>query len=477
MRWTLAALLCAVHGAAEQQPEFPARPQRRPLFGYLPNLSPSTPPGVIAPPPPPSAPCGCVGNLRFRGVALGVSADFDQSAFASALAGLAQVAQSQVIVDLVEGAASVTFTSVVVGTCARSENAVQSAAQTCSSPSVGQCSALGGIFLVPSSDGILFDCPFPSPPPSPPGPPPLPPLLPSQTVRHSVKQEYTIAGTISSFDQAQQDSFRQALSTATGIALSRISLQVSAASVKVSVTILADSDAEAAISARALDELARHPAVSNELGVTVEGASIATIHSAAHTPTAAPTAAPTVTEPSPPPRPPTPPPMPPPPRCHDDPEYKDIWMCAQWSGYNCGPGYPPVDTPERIALLLSSCPEACADGTPSCTPGPPSPLSPPPPTPPPVSPPHVGPKLPPSPPSPPPSAPPPPPPSPPPPLPSPPPTMRCTDDPNYTDHVWTCVDWTGFNCHAGWPPVQTAERIALLILSCPVACDTKPSGC
>lgn len=82
----------------------------------------------------------------------------------------------------------------------------------------------------------------------------------------------------------------------------------------------------------------------------------------------------------PPPRPPPPPdPMPPQPvasrpsaRCTDDPSYADVgtgWTCSAWRGWNpgCRRGYPPITSPERIARLVHSCPQSCADGTPVCS--------------------------------------------------------------------------------------------------------------
>eukprot|EP00966_Prymnesium_polylepis_P046245 1071107-Prymnesium_polylepis.1 len=86
------------------------------------------------------------------------------------------------------------------------------------------------------------------------------------------------------------------------------------------------------------------------------------------------------------------PPMSPLPRCHDDPNYSDVWDCSQWAGYACASGYDPVTTPERIALLMHSCPQSCTDSTPLCPPPPPSspafPQQPPPPPPAPPSPPR-----------------------------------------------------------------------------------------
>ena len=56
-------------------------------------------------------------------------------------------------------------------------------------------------------------------------------------------------------------------------------------------------------------------------------------------------------------------------RCAQDPTYLDIWGCASWTGWPCrmAAGY----TLERITALVMSCPEACSDVEPSCTPLPP----------------------------------------------------------------------------------------------------------
>ena len=54
-------------------------------------------------------------------------------------------------------------------------------------------------------------------------------------------------------------------------------------------------------------------------------------------------------------------------RCTDDPTYSDVWPCSAWVGFNCYPGSPPVNTAERIALLVASCPQSCQDVTaPTC---------------------------------------------------------------------------------------------------------------
>ena len=57
--------------------------------------------------------------------------------------------------------------------------------------------------------------------------------------------------------------------------------------------------------------------------------------------------------------------------CTDDLSYRDIWSCLEWSGQSCRTGYGPVRTPERIDLLVRSCPVSCADVAPICPPPPP----------------------------------------------------------------------------------------------------------
>lgn len=164
--------------------------------------------------------------------------------------------------------------------------------------------------------------------------------------------------------------------------------------------------------------------------------------------------------PRPPPRPkPPPPPSPPPVGCRDDPTYFDVWNCAAWANQACRNGYPPVNTAARISLLVSSCPETCTDVTPGiCSPPPPWIASPPPPSPKPP-PPYTATR-------------------------SPPPAGggssggRCTDDPYYVD-TWNCGAWRtyGPGCRVGYPPVNTAERIARLVESCPESCNDVTPNC
>ena len=63
------------------------------------------------------------------------------------------------------------------------------------------------------------------------------------------------------------------------------------------------------------------------------------------------------------PRPPPSPSLPPLARCFDDPSYASPWTCAQWTGRVCsGAAAWGVDP----ALLMFSCPNACADASPVC---------------------------------------------------------------------------------------------------------------
>ena len=146
---------------------------------------------------------------------------------------------------------------------------------------------------------------------------------------------------------------------------------------------------------------------------------------------------------------------PPPPAstCVDDPTYLvGGWSCVAWTGFPCRPGYPGVDTPSAIALLVASCPAACADVTCSASVASPPPLSTvssPPPPPPPVA-----------------ASPPPPPP------PTLAPTTACADDPTYIVGSWTCASWTGWPCRGGGYGVD----VALLVASCPVACSDVTCG-
>ena len=49
------------------------------------------------------------------------------------------------------------------------------------------------------------------------------------------------------------------------------------------------------------------------------------------------------------------------------------------------------------------------------------------------------------------------------------PPLPCEDDASYLD-IYTCAEWTGYNCRPGGWGIDTAERIDLLVRSCPVAC-------
>lgn len=103
-----------------------------------------------------------------------------------------------------------------------------------------------------------------------PSAPPFPPLSPGQAVRRTVVQDYTISGSVTSFDEARQISFLQALSTATGVAVNKISLTLQAASVLVVVTFESDSDSESSTIFSALILLSQSPVLCSTLGVAVE---------------------------------------------------------------------------------------------------------------------------------------------------------------------------------------------------------------
>ena len=49
------------------------------------------------------------------------------------------------------------------------------------------------------------------------------------------------------------------------------------------------------------------------------------------------------------------------PGCNDDESYVDAYRCSDWVGWRCRDGFAPVTSPERIALLVSSCPVSCDD--------------------------------------------------------------------------------------------------------------------
>ena len=128
---------------------------------------------------------------------------------------------------------------------------------------------------------------------------------------------------------------------------------------------------------------------------------------------------------------PSPPPVPP--RCTDDINYAhpEGGICENWQGSDCLSGGYGVDTPEEIAELIASCPEACADvDIPTCAP------------------------------------------------PAPPPPPRCTDDINYVHpEGGICANWQGTPCLAGGYGVDTPEEIAELVASCPEACAVEIASC
>jgi len=161
----------------------------------------------------------------------------------------------------------------------------------------------------------------PDTPPSPSPPPPLPPTVPGGVVKRTVVQQYTIASTVASFDTAAQDSFKQAISDATGIPVSKITLGVAPASILVTVTIESDSDSESNSFSSSLTTLAQSPNLSATLGQPVESVLLPQIEAEVLTPlpppstppSAPPSAPPSPDEPpdQPPPSPPASPPKPP----------------------------------------------------------------------------------------------------------------------------------------------------------------------
>ena len=270
-----------------------------------------------------------------------------------------------------------------------------------------------------------------------------------------VRTSLTIAGTIDTFNATM---FRYSMAALLNVDFSAVSIGVRAASVVVDVTIVtADSNTASSISA--ILTATQPESLGTLLQVTVE----------ALTP---PVVEPIILfSPAPPVAPPTPPDVPlplqpppclpaiPPGRCTNDPTYVDIYDCASWFGFACRDGGYGVVGTKRIALLVFSCPTSCTDVTPSCaSPPPPQAVTPPPPPciasppPPPL-------RL---------SSPPPPPP------PAAAPSCRTTDDTTYFD-LYNCAGWVGYNCRAGGWGVSGTVRIALLVVSCPVACaDVTP---
>ena len=79
--------------------------------------------------------------------------------------------------------------------------------------------------------------PSPSPPP-PPKPPPMPPQSPGFVIKRKVTQLYVIGGTVASFDQ---EAFKITLGSLTNVPPEKIELDVVAASVQVTATIITDS--------------------------------------------------------------------------------------------------------------------------------------------------------------------------------------------------------------------------------------------
>ena len=75
----------------------------------------------------------------------------------------------------------------------------------------------------------------------------MPPLTPGSVKQTVIKMAVTVAGTVEAFDQDARDGFTKGLADAVGVAPEVISLEVSAGSVVVDVTIVVD-DASAASS-------------------------------------------------------------------------------------------------------------------------------------------------------------------------------------------------------------------------------------
>ena len=138
------------------------------------------------------------------------------------------------------------------------------------------------------------------------------------------------------------------------------------------------------------------------------------------------------------------PPSPPAPRCTDDPYYLEMSQtCSDWQGYDCRNGGRGVFSPEKIQILMDSCPQSCSPGPAHCLPHPPTgtPLPPPPPAPP-VSPPA--------------------------PLQ---PMIRCTDDPDWTNSRGNgCSSYKDNHCQLLVAVGYTKEEIEELAFSCPESC-------
>lgn len=123
--------------------------------------------------------------------------------------------------------------------------------------------------------------PTPAPPPtvySSPPPPPLPPNAPGASTKKVVEFELVIAGTIDTFNQT---AFKSNLAKKiTGVKASQILLTVTAASIKVGVTVVLEGDAATPTgSANIVNSLAvlvaDKAALSKALGVTVQSVSSA----------------------------------------------------------------------------------------------------------------------------------------------------------------------------------------------------------
>jgi len=119
---------------------------------------------------------------------------------------------------------------------------------------VTECRALQGTASSPCPSDMTACYPIAPPPPAALDP-----------VSRTIVQEYVIAGSVDAFGPAQQESFKQSLATAAGIPASKITLTVSSASIRIIVTVQADSDADSSAMTASLNTITQ----SSPLGVTL----------------------------------------------------------------------------------------------------------------------------------------------------------------------------------------------------------------
>ena len=118
----------------------------------------------------------------------------------------------------------------------------------------------------PSEHGSCAPSSPPSPPPSPPAPHP-PPLPPGLELRHSVRMELVVAGTIASFDS---DALRNRMASSLGVDPLDVYIEVEAASVRVRMRIESASGADAAATqAELLTLSANSSALASALAVDI----------------------------------------------------------------------------------------------------------------------------------------------------------------------------------------------------------------